>query len=83
MQQKKVTSKAAQVTIVGLIILGVTAIVWSVFIPVLNAFLDPAAGNATARGETELALLIGLIPFLGWVVIIIAFFLLVAPFRQA
>lgn len=65
--------KRGQAIIIGLVIMGITTILWSVFVPVLSPFLDDAIANATARGESGTALLIALFPLLGWFVVVIGF----------
>lgn len=65
--------KRGQAIIIGLIVMAITTILWSVFVPVLSPFLDNAAANATARGEEGTALLILLFPLLGWFVVVIGF----------
>ncbi|KKL66681.1 hypothetical protein LCGC14_2142540, partial [marine sediment metagenome] len=35
--------------------------------------LDTAAGNASERGDTAQALIIQLLPLMGWIVLILAF----------
>jgi len=66
-------NKRGQAVVVGIVIVFIAAILWAALQPVLIAFLEPAAGNATARGDTSQALLINLLPIIGWIVIILAF----------
>ena len=71
-------NKKGQMIIIGLVVMFIATIIWSILVPVLNPFLDVARDNATARGETGQALLISLVPLLGWFVIIIGFLAIVA-----
>ena len=65
--------KRGQAIVVGIVVVFIAAIVWAALQPVLIAFLAPAAGNASARGAVTEALLIDLLPIIGWIVIILAF----------
>lgn len=65
--------KRGQAIVVGVVIVFIAAIVWASLTPILIAFLDPVAGNATARGDVTQALLIDLLPIIGWIIIILAF----------
>lgn len=78
MMQKGFVGKKGQQIIIGLVMMGLAAIIYAVFLPVMNGFLDIAIANATTRGETSQALLISLVPLLGWFVIVIGFLGVVA-----
>ncbi|KKN65104.1 hypothetical protein LCGC14_0484920 [marine sediment metagenome] len=71
-------NKKGQTIIIGLVVMFIATIIWSILVPVLNPFLDVVSANATARGETGQALLISLVPLLGWFVIVIGYLAIVA-----
>ena len=71
-------NKTGQMIIIGLVVMFIATIIWAILIPVLNPFLDEVRDNATARGETGQALVISLIPLLGWFVIVIGFLAIVS-----
>ncbi len=70
---KLIKQKRGQSIVVGIVIVFIAAIIWASLTPVLIAFLGPVAGNASARGDATQALLIDLLPVIGWIVIILAF----------
>ena len=68
-----VMNRKGQSIVVGFVIVFIAAIVWASLLPALTPILDTAAGNASASGDTAQALIIGLLPLLGWIVLILAF----------
>jgi len=73
MKQRLIRQKKGQAVVAGIVIVFVATIVWASLLPALTTVLDTAAGNASASGDTAQALIIQLIPLLGWIVLILAF----------
>lgn len=70
---KALPSKRGQAVVAGIVIVFIATIVWASVLPALTPILDTAAGNASASGDTAQALIIQLIPLMGWIVLILAF----------
>jgi len=71
--KKMVMHRKGQAIVAGIVIVFIAAIVWASLLPALTPILDTAAGNASASGDTAQALIIQLIPLMGWIVLILAF----------
>ena len=68
-----VMNRKGQAVVAGIVIVFIAAIVWASLLPALTPILDTAAGNASERGDTAQALIIQLLPLMGWIVLILAF----------
>ena len=73
MLNKMVMNRKGQAIVAGIVIVFIAAVVWASLLPALTPILDTAAGNASASGDTAQALIIQLIPLMGWIVLILAF----------
>lgn len=67
--------KQAQMTMIGLILLVVSIIALSAMTPVINSFTSTAAGNLTAQGHGDAAVIVNLIPLFLWLGLVITIFI--------
>lgn len=67
--------KQAQMTMIGLILLVVSIIALSAMTPVINTFTGTAAGNLTAGGHADAAVVVNLIPLFLWLGLVITVFI--------